>query len=280
MRKLALLLSIPLALSACGDKDDDSGATDGTDGTSADGADGSSDGADGTTTDGGDGADGTSDGADGTADGADGTADGTDGTADGTDGTEPEPVNMLLNPGFEQAQDLTDWLIFPGDLANWAVLANGDAMYPDDTPFAAHEGSNGLKLYGQYSGWENETPVYQEFPATPGEVYTFDGWGLMHGPDAIVGPQTYAALWIKFYDDSYAYYGAEESVVTFTEGSAVGTWTEMTVTATVPEGATKVQAAIEFWHCTGEAEGDCYEPGGVYFDQMRMYLHDSSTGAE
>ena len=272
MRKLALLLSLPLALAACGDKDDDTGSTDG---TSADGADGASDGADGAS----DGADGTAtDGGDG-ADGADG-ADGTDGTADGTDGTEPEPVNMLLNPGFEQAQDLTDWLIYPSDLGNWAVLANGDLMYPDDLPFTAHEGANSLKLYGQYSGWENETPVYQEFTATPGEVYTFDGWGLMHGPDAIVGPQTYAALWIKFYDDSYTYYGAEESAVTFTEGSAVGTWTEMTVTATVPEGATKVQAAIEFWHCTGEAEGDCYEPGGVYFDQMRMYMHDGTTGAE
>ena len=56
------LLLLSLLLSACGDKDDDSGAADGTDGTT--------------------------DGTDGAADGTDGTADGTDGTADGTDGTD------------------------------------------------------------------------------------------------------------------------------------------------------------------------------------------------
>jgi hypothetical protein len=65
MRKLALMAL--LAMAGCGDKDNDSGGTEGTDGTA--------------------------DGTDGTADGTDGTADGTDGTADGTDGTS-DPIEV------------------------------------------------------------------------------------------------------------------------------------------------------------------------------------------
>ena len=67
IRALRLSLVVLVTLSACGDKDDDSGAeADATDG--ADGADGATDGADGGTTDGADGS--TGDG----GDGGDGTA--------------------------------------------------------------------------------------------------------------------------------------------------------------------------------------------------------------
>ena len=42
-----------------------------------------------------------------------------------------------------------------------------------------------------------------------------------------------------------------------------------TTAAGVPVGATKVQAATEFWQCKGEAAGTCVDGNGaVYFDDL------------
>lgn len=77
-----VLLSLTLCAGACGDKDADTGAVDGSSAT--DGSDGSGDGADGTG-DGADGGDGTADGSDGADGGSDGTDGGTETWSDTTD---------------------------------------------------------------------------------------------------------------------------------------------------------------------------------------------------
>ncbi|MFT4978752.1 MAG: hypothetical protein ACI8S6_004662, partial [Myxococcota bacterium] len=47
-------------------------------------------------------------------------------------------------------------------------------------------------------------------------------------------------------------------------------WVKLEVSAVVPKGATKVQAAIEFYECFGIEEGVCgyAYAGGVYFDDV------------
>lgn len=42
----------------------------------------------------------------------------------------------------------------------------------------------------------------------------------------------------------------------------------------MPEGFSIVQAAVEYWHCTGEVEGDCYDGGSVYFDDVVFSLSE------
>ena len=122
-------------------------------------------------------------------------------------------------------------------------------------------------MYGQFTGYENETPIYQEFAAAAGETFTFSGMAWVAGEDSIAGSTTYAALALKYFDDAYNSYGSDESNQ-ITASSAFDTWTELTVAGTVPAGATKVQAAIEFWHCFGDTSGSCYSGGSVYFDDL------------
>ena len=180
-------------------------------------------------------------------------------------------MNLLANPSFEAGWD-GSWLIYPSDRANFAVLADGEGMYPDDAAFAAYDGSMGIKIYGVYNGDATETPIYQEFPASEGQSYTLEGWTYMHGPDAIDNTRTYGNIWLKFFDDSYNFYGITESAGSITVMSTTDAWTQLTVTDVVPTGATKVQAGFGFWHCQGET-ADCYDGGGVYFDDMLFYLN-------
>ena len=179
----------------------------------------------------------------------------------------------MANPSFEDwdgANIPTDWLIFPVDLGNWGVVATGDGMYPDDTPFTAQDGTNSLKLYGQFTGWASETPVYQEFAVTEGQVHTIEGYMYMYANDAFDGNQTHASLWLKYFDDSYTFFEMVESAK-FDATATTDVWTMATATGTAPAGATKVQAGVSFFHCQDEAEGDCYEGGGVYFDNLNLY---------
>jgi len=89
----------------------------------------------------------------------------------------------------------------------------------------------------------------------------------MAGEDAIGATDTYGFLALKYFDDSYSYYGMDESAH-ITYGSTTDSWTELTVTGTVPSGATKVQAVVEFMHCVGGSS--CYTGGSVYFDGLSV----------
>ena len=150
------------------------------------------------------------------------------------------------------------------------MLATGEPMFPDDAPFTAYEGVHSIKVYGQYTGGANETPVYQQFAATEGQEYALEGFAYMYSNDAFDGAQSHGSLWIKYFDDSYNFYGLQESA-RIDSSATTDSWTALTVTGTVPAGATIVQAGLSFWHCQEEAEGDCYEAGGVYFDDLFFY---------
>ena len=203
---------------------------------------------------------------------ADADAD-TDADTDADADTDVEPENLLTNPGFEE--DGNGWAIYPTELTNYGFVATGDGMYPDNATFTANEGSKSFKIYGRFdTGNETETPYYQEFAATAGDTYTFSGKAMMHVEDDILETRTYAVLWLKYFDDSYTWFGNDASTVVITAGTALDTWQDIEVTGTIPDGATKVQAAIEYFHCTGVTDGSCYDRGGVYFDDMLFYKHD------
>jgi hypothetical protein len=105
--------------------------------------------------------------------------------------------------------------------------------------------------------------------AAEGEVYTLTGYAWTHHDDPLVATHTYGVLTIKFFDDSYNFLGGFDSNP-ITSETPTDTWTELTVSATTPAGATKVQACVEFWQCKADASGgNCWDGnGGVYFDAM------------
>ena len=90
----------------------------------------------------------------------------------------------------------------------------------------------------------------------------------MHHDDPLTAAHTYAYLSLKYFDNNYTFYGSSDSAL-FDVNQPVDTWTLLTVYGTVPAGATKVQAAIEFWQCAGQSGGACFDGNGaVYFDDL------------
>jgi beta-glucanase (GH16 family) len=85
-------------------------------------------------------------------------------------------ANILTNSGFEL--NLTGWQTYN---------ANNSAVSDSH----ARTGSSYYKVYGQFSGGDNYTGLYQDIAAAPGNVYTADGWafslstdgGGIHGQD-------------------------------------------------------------------------------------------------
>ncbi|NOY25737.1 MAG: hypothetical protein GXP62_07670, partial [Oligoflexia bacterium] len=152
-------------------------------------------------------------------------------------------------------------------LENYLIINTGDTIYGSTDTFTAPEGSKSLKVWGQFTGWANETPIYQSFAATTGQTYTLTGRIYQHPDDPIIGDQTYAALAVKFYTADYGDSDIHESDH-FVSSSPTDAWVELTATGTVPDGFTIAQAAVEFMHCYGEAEGDCSDGGAVYFDEL------------
>jgi len=186
-----------------------------------------------------------------------------------TGDTGTTPANLLANPGFESGvTGAGGWMVFPGDRTNYYAMPTGEVLYASTDTFTAYAGTTSLKLYGVWNGTSNETPIYQEFAATAGEVYTLSAQAWMHSDDPVLASHTYGTLTIKFFDDSYNFYGGFDSAH-FGAGDAVDTWTPLTVTATVPDGATKVQACVELWQCAGDTSGACWDGNGaVYFDDV------------
>jgi len=87
-------------------------------------------------------------------------------------------ANLLVNPGFENA------------LSGWQSY--GANNYPE-TDAHARTGTNYYKVYGQFTGTDNYTGLFQDNPATPGSTYSGDGWafslstdgGGIHGQDQL-----------------------------------------------------------------------------------------------
>jgi hypothetical protein len=90
----------------------------------------------------------------------------------------------------------------------------------------------------------------------------------MHHDDPLTASHTFAYLSLKYFDDAYNYYGSSDSDH-FDVTDPSDLWTLLSVTGTVPAGATKVQAAIEYWQCYGDTTYACWDGNGaVYFDDL------------
>jgi beta-glucanase (GH16 family) len=88
-------------------------------------------------------------------------------------------ANLLVNSGFE-INPLSGWQSYG---ANNYSESDGQAL----------SGTYYYKVYGQFTGSDNYTGLYQDNPATPGNTYSADGWafslsadgGGIHGQDQI-----------------------------------------------------------------------------------------------
>ncbi len=93
-------------------------------------------------------------------------------------------ANMLANPGFEA-----------GGLASWNTFGTNVSLATD----AACSGTKSAKVYGQFSGGENDSGLSQDVPALPGDSFTAESWLLTPKNDAMVGANT-AWAEVSFHD--------------------------------------------------------------------------------
>jgi hypothetical protein len=100
-------------------------------------------------------------------------------------------ANLLSNPGFESG------------LASWTSYGNviPNVLVQTITNVPVHDGTNVLKVFGQFNGGDNYSALIRTFPPAPGQSFTAAGWVLTPANDEIAGGNT-AWLEISFRDAS------------------------------------------------------------------------------
>lgn len=139
-----------------------------------------------------------------------------------TNSAGPEPPsgcdgNALLNPGFEL-----------GELANWQTYGSGFNTLPQHiSGVPVRSGSNVFKVFGQFTGGENYSGLYQDVPTAPGMSYTASGWAYTPANDRLAGGNT---VWIEvtFRDAGLNILSFYRSAI-FTADTPAGDWHDLTV---------------------------------------------------
>lgn len=192
-----------------------------------------------------------------------GTEEGTDADSDSDSDsesdTDTEGPNLLTNEGFESATAFEGWAIFPDSLTNRSITTT------------ARTGSSAARLFSRGFG---ETPVFQQFAATPGDCYTMTGW-IYNPASEPLDANTEAWLALKFFTSDFGGFSGQEST-RITSATATDTWTEVSVSGEVPSGFAFVQAALEYWECPDASRRGCSGGGAAYFDDIDFF---ASPGA-
>ena len=206
--------------------------------------------------------------------------------SDSGDSAAPAAPNWLTNAGVEaytmgsdNENRPNDWIVYPSGSLNYVSMLTGEALYDASTQaesttefFTANEGSASVKMWGNWSGWPNETSVYQELSgAFDNKSYELSAKAMQSSIDPILQAHTYGALTIKFFNDSYALLGIVESAQV-TAGGTADSWIHLSVQGTAPAGTTKVQGVLTYWQCKDDASGgNCWDGNGaVYFDDIQL----------
>ena len=130
-------------------------------------------------------------------------------------------TNTLTNPGFDA-----------GGLANWTTYGAGfNTLLENIRNVPVHDGTNVLKLFGQFNGSENFSGGFQDEAAAPGQSFTANGWVLTPRGDSIAGANS-AWLEVAFRDAAANRLGLYRSAEVNTN-TAIGLWLNL------PEGVIK-----------------------------------------
>ncbi|MEM9080027.1 MAG: glycoside hydrolase family 16 protein [Verrucomicrobiota bacterium] len=195
--------------------------------------------------------------------------------------------NQLNNEGFELG-NLTSWTPYttnagqvndPGGFVESTsnTYFNGGSGGGDNV--LTHSGTYTLKTFGEFSGGENYSGVYQEVQATAGTTWQSGGFALTHPQDLMVGTNT-AWLEVSFRDDSDNVLGLYRSEVLTAAAVTAGSWmtllvnqeidlNDFSVLGTVselaaPAGTTKARVQTVFRQMAG------FDSGSVYWDDLSL----------
>ena len=184
-------------------------------------------------------------------------------------------ANALDNSSFELNYDAVNafqvvpspWINFSGS----ALLSEGD--FPWAAPV---EGTNVVQVYngGQYNG------IYQDVPASPGDIFTGDGWMFQSQYTALSAPTNEAYLEVQFRQGNNPPIAIYQSCWVTNTPTMQDAWMFLQVTNGVPAGyaSTSTTNAAYLvapagtdhvrYQVTLHAEG--VGNGSVYVDVMRL----------
>jgi Immunoglobulin I-set domain len=185
--------------------------------------------------------------------------------------TPTEFANLLDNPSFEQ--DVVAFQVVPDPWFNFtgsALLSGGEFIFG-----TAYDGTNVVQIYnaGQYNG------IYQDVPASPGQIFTGDGWLWQSSSDPLSAPINEAFLEVQFWPAAGAPIAIYHSTVV-TTNSTQDAWMHLVATNGVAAGYATISTAnanylvapagthhVRF-QMTTHAEGG--GSGSVFVDAMRL----------
>lgn len=169
-----------------------------------------------------------------------------------------DPILTFENGGFEANG---------GSLAHWRVFGNSINNVSTSNQQAV-EGTESVKLYGQFNNQINFSGIEQGISVKPGDELTAAAQALILSNDSIAGTGNRVELKIDYYSELYGEFGNEEYVssdwIVLVDGnSANDQWIEGELTSIVPEGAVEARLALVFRQQDNAA-------GAVYIDNVRF----------
>ncbi len=158
----------------------------------------------------------------------------------------PDAEQVLTNPSFESGGNpsLTGWSRFGN------AFADGSRTW---------SGPGAGKLFGNFTGTDNTSGLYQQSPTAPGETWTATVRTMHRADDAVVG-DSFAVLNIEWRDAAGALISFE-SAPALNAATPTEEWREVTVSGTAPANAAAARCVLLFLQ-RGNA------PGAVYFDDV------------
>ncbi len=191
-----------------------------------------------------------------------------------TNSSEPETPpdcegNALLNPGFEI-----------GELSNWQTYGSGfNTLLQHVSSVPVRSGTNVFKVFGQFTGGENYSGLYQDLPTAPGMSYTANGWAYTPANDRLAGANT-AWIEVTFRDAGLSILGFYRSAI-FTADTPAGDWHNLTVTNHLNPATYQIIGSVTDLIAPAGAELVRYQvvfrqpataAGAVLFDDLNLAL--------
>ena len=164
------------------------------------------------------------------------------------------PADGLINPAFDTVVldgsfNLDPLQPVPGwDLAGFngsAVDPNVGQLQPDPTPDAQSFGDYQAFMNGQFTGVLNDTVMFQQLPAQPGDFVDFSAEVQMPGTDPLLGDNILVML-LDFFDAGDQVLNAPIAALALSSNSPTDVWLPINVGAVAPAGTVKVQATFLF----------------------------------
>ena len=199
-------------------------------------------------------------------------------------GPPPLGSNILVNSGFETST-LSPWQGYtPGGVnSEGAFIESTSSTYfnggnPGGDNVLTRSGEYVAKVFGDFTGGENDNGFYQEIAAEPGTIWSASGWALSHPQDLIANG---LSIWIEasFRSANGSILARHRSPEITRASITPGAWEPIEVTeqwdvagnqnlgaspfVAAPPGTTTLRYEVIF----RQPE---YEGGSVYFDDLQL----------